>query len=73
MDASVYQQAVSKKLKMDHHESDLYLQDSHEARYIIAGYEFCSNVTRFRSPVDGHIWFCIPFAYDPWWQIRIKK
>ena len=67
---TTYEAAIDAGLETDNHESDLYIKDSEAARVIIAGHEFSSNVTRFRSQIDGCIWFDVPFAYDPWWEAR---
>ena len=67
---TTYEKALKAGLEIDNHESDLYLKDCEQARIIVAEHEFASNVTRFRSQIDGGIWFDVPFAYDPWWQKR---
>jgi len=61
---TVNEQLKDAGCELDSHESDLYVKNSKEARYIIAGYEFRQNVTRFRSQIDNEIWLDIPFACD---------
>jgi len=59
---------------MDHHESDLYLKATPEARRILKEWQEESGrnggVTYFTSQIDGARWMDIPFAYDPFWARR---
>lgn len=50
----------------DHHESDLYLLDTPQAREILARHGLKGE--RFTSQIDGKAWLDVPFAYSPWWQ-----
>jgi len=65
---TIYEQAKAAGLEMDHHETDLYLKDCEQARKLIADFEFKQNVTRFKSQIDGSLWYDIPFSYDPAWK-----
>ena len=64
---SIYQQMVEIGVSIDHHESDLYVPVTQKTQAIINDYEFKSNVQRFLG-TDGHAWFDIPFAFDPFWE-----
>jgi len=68
---TIYQRATAAGIPMDHHESDLYLQDTPEARRILAEWRDESGrdefVTYFRDQETGEQWMDIPFAYDPFW------
>ena len=64
---TIYDEMKAAGVEMDSHESDLYVKNTPEAREIVAGYEYKSNVTGFTSQIDGAHWLDIPFAYDPWW------
>ncbi len=65
---SVYDALTNAGCKVDHHESDLYVLATKEARTIIAAYPTdCQNQSSFVSETDGKRWIEIPFAYDPFW------
>jgi hypothetical protein len=57
----------------DHHESDLYTQDTATARRIIAEHRTTGEdvfVTPFRNRLDGSPWLDLPFMYAPFWEAR---
>ena len=54
--------------EIGHHESDLYVKVTEKSTFILASYEFKENVTKFRSLLDGSLWYDIPFAYDPFYK-----
>lgn len=58
---------------IDHHETDLYLKVSEASAALVAGYDFRGNVEKFRSPLDGCLWYDIPFAYTPAWIEHARK
>ena len=79
---SLYTDARDRGLEIDHHESDLYLKDTPEARALLAEhgkkgrrtYEVDGwNVSRFKSEIDGTYWLDIPFDYEPWHLRRIES
>lgn len=57
---------------MDHHETDLYLKVSEASAALVASYDFRGNVEKFRSPLDGCLWYDVPFAYTPAWEEKIS-
>ena len=65
---SIFKAIVAANVPRDHHESDLYVKATLEARAILAQYEH--SFTSFRNQIDGSLWFDIPFAFDPWWEAR---
>jgi hypothetical protein len=67
--AGLYQFLVAVGATLDHHESDLYVLDTPEARAIVeaSGAVF----TSFVSATDGKNWLDVPFAYEPFWTARI--
>lgn len=65
--AELYQKAKDLSVEIANHESDLYLPVNDITRELIAQYKFRSNVTTFRSQIDGTMWYDIPFAYQPFW------
>lgn len=68
---TLYQICKAKGLPLDNHESDLYVQDSPEAVEAVraTGHSF----SRFLNKIDGKVWLDIPFAYDPWWEDRVRR
>ena len=69
---SIYEQLKQANVKIDNHESDLYCPVNETTKAIIANYDHKSNVTTFKSNIDGKTWYDIPFAYAPWWNERSK-
>ena len=59
--------------EIDHHETDLYLKVSPESEKLVENYDYKFIVEKFRSPLDGCLWFDIPFAYTPEWIEHAKK
>jgi hypothetical protein len=68
-----YAEVVRRGIPHDSHESDLYIPVTPETEEMVRGYPSRSNVTRFRSNIDGKMWFDVPFAYTPWWERRQGK
>lgn len=69
---SIYKRLLKAGIPLDNHESDLYAKVTEESERIIKTYEFKENVTRFTSNIDGQRWFDIPFAFDPFWEKKVK-
>lgn len=71
---SIYQDALSAGLKVDHHESDLYLEDTPKARALVEehGWYRISFIVQPEHRDAGQAWLDIPFAYDPHWVPRRK-
>ena len=64
----LYDKLESMGVKMDHHESDLYVNASQEVENLII--EMGYRIYPFLNKIDGETWFDIPFAYLPWWRKR---
>ena len=64
--ASLFKDLVRAGIPTDHHESDLYVLDTPEARETIKKYGY--KFTTFTSDVDGKRWIDVPFAYAPFWE-----
>ena len=81
----LYDQLVAAGCTVDHHESDLYVLDTPEARRVLAAFhapmaaisksthETVSQVRTFKSEKDGRIWFDLPFMYSPFWQAKQRR
>jgi hypothetical protein len=65
---SMYEQLKSADVKLDNHYSDLYAAKNETSQGILKGYEYRDSVTEFTSPIDGEIWYDIPFCFDPFWR-----
>lgn len=70
--SELYDAVVAAGIQMYNHESDLYIPVTPATIDLIGEYEFSKNVTQFRSNIDDRMWFDIPFAYQPFWDRRIK-
>lgn len=62
-----YAACVARNLLLDHHESDLYVLDTPEARALAS--EWGVAVTGFKG-TDGKRWLDAAFAYEPFWQAK---
>jgi hypothetical protein len=61
---------ISAGVKVDNHESDLYVPVNETTRAILAQYPDTARPTVFTSQTDGKAWFDIPFAFEPFWKVR---
>ena len=74
MEKTLYEECVEAGFDLDHHESDLYIKDCQAARTLLNQYG--RQFTRFVSQIDGHRWWDVPVAYQPYWdavQARAEK
>ncbi len=69
---SIYTQMIDAGVPVDGHESDLHAKVTPESHEIIKSYGPQVLVSVFISNLDGCAWYEILFAYDPWWENRIK-
>lgn len=53
--------------------SDLYLKVCPESTKLIKQYDFSHLVTRFKSQIDGELWYEIPFGNTDWWERHCGK
>jgi hypothetical protein len=67
---TIYEELKEAGVELDHHCSDLYAKKCPASEAIVARYKFKTNVTLFRSQIDGEPWYDIPFAFDPQWDNR---
>lgn len=66
---SLYRDLAAAGLQLDSHESDLYVEDTPEARAILARHPtHQTNARPFRHAVTGKSWLDVPFAFEPFWQ-----
>jgi hypothetical protein len=69
--ACLYGDLVAAGVPMDHHESDLYFEDTATSRAILARWLFQARLaTRFEDRLTGSTWWDVPFAFLPWWEDR---
>lgn len=83
MTPTLYQRIVAAGIPHASHESDLHVPFTNQVLGIIkeCDYEACmqsKSFTRihrslFFNQVERAMWLDIPFAYDPWWEARLKK
>ena len=60
-------------IQYDHHESDLYIPITVETVNLVKEYDLYNIVARFKSNIDGKMWFDLPFQYAPYWEKRGMK
>lgn len=58
------------------HESDLYIKATPETRAILSRFPLNkANATGFinqAAPHKGELWLDVPFAFDPFWESKMK-
>lgn len=64
---SLYTELKAAGCELDHHESDLYVLASEQARRILKA-NGITTARGFISQVDGKPWLDIPFMYEPFWD-----
>lgn len=69
--STLFQKIVAAGIDFDHHESDLYIENTSVALDILKGFPLNNkNARDFISQTDGEAWIDVPFAYEPWWIKR---
>jgi hypothetical protein len=68
---SLFSEVLAAGIPHASHESDLYLPDTPAVRQLLVKHpDWLRNVQRFSNQVEGGSWIDVPFAYDPWWEVR---
>jgi hypothetical protein len=67
---SIYDEMKRHGVEIDNHESDLYVPVNKVTELIVGAYPFKCNVKKFKSNVDGKMWYDIPFAFEPFWAAK---
>lgn len=67
----MYSAMVKAGVKIEHHESDMYVPVNDTTTEILKGYRFKKNVKVFYSGAKP--WYDIPFAYVPFWEKQKQK
>ena len=65
---TTYQKIINAKLKIDSHESDLYVEDTKKAQEILSEHPCQNQISKFKSEKDNKPWIEVAFAYDPFWN-----
>lgn len=63
----IYFRLVAAGCLIDHHESDLYVKDSPEAREVLRTADI-RDIKSFLGNHDRELWFELPFMYVPFWR-----
>jgi hypothetical protein len=69
-DKTLYEECVDVGLKIDHHESDLYIKDCPEARTLLVKYN--KPIQTFIDNIDHELWLDVPWAYQPYYDKKAK-
>ena len=70
-EGTLYEDLVAAGIPTDHHESDLYVLDTPEARALLAKHS--KQGSGFVSQIDRRRWLDVPFAYDPFWAKKARS
>lgn len=69
---TLYAAITAAGIQVDNHESDMYFPATEESAKILARFPmWARNATRFESQTDGAIWYDVPFAFLPFWSVRL--
>jgi hypothetical protein len=58
---TLYEECIEASLKIDHHESDLYIKDCPEARALLIKHG--KQIQTFIDNIDHEVWLDVPFEY----------
>ena len=68
----IYRAMKNAGVEISSHESDMYCPVNDCTKKIVKAYTYKGNVTVFHNQTDNALWYDVPFAYQPWWNKRIK-
>ena len=63
---SIFAEVVSLGIPYDNHATDLYIPVTDQTTRLLKKYGIKAD--KFKSNIDGKIWYDVPFAYDPEWE-----
>ncbi len=75
---TLYEELVAAGCRIGNHESDLYVRADDISRPIIHAAVKAKRIARpalfasQRPDEKGQLWYEIPFAYVPFWEIRLQ-
>ena len=69
----IFAKVIARKIEYSNHESDLYIPVTPETTDLVKSYPYMTNVTTFVSQIERKLYYDIPFAYKPWWDVRMAK
>ena len=68
-ETTLYQACVDAGIATDSHESDLYIPDTAETRWLCKAFgRDGALLSAFTSNIDGKRWLDLPFCYAPFWE-----
>lgn len=71
---TLYETLQAAGVGMTNHESDLYFEVNDTTTAILARFPLEKrNATRFRDQTNGHFCYDVPFAYQPYWERKIRN
>ena len=70
---SLYTELKRLGIKTDNWESDLYFPVTPETTQLLADMHDTSATTFQNQGQEGGLWYDAPFAFDPWWERRVRK
>ena len=71
---ALYQDLIEANIECSNWQSDLYFPVSEQSRNILAKYPVQkASATTFKSNIDGKLWYDVPFAFEPFWDILCSR
>ncbi len=68
---SLYSDLLAAKVEISNHESDLYFEISDVSNDILTRHPE-ARPKRFLNQITYTMWYEVYFAYDPWWEKRMR-
>jgi hypothetical protein len=70
---NIYDEVKNQGIEFDNHCSDLYIPVNEQTQELVNNYQYKNSVTAFISNIDQKLWYDIPFAYYPYYDIPVRK
>jgi hypothetical protein len=68
---SLYTELLNANIEISNHESDLYFEKNDISDSILKNHPDARPKT-FLNQITHTIWYEVYFAYDPWWNKRMR-
>lgn len=69
---TIFEEITEAGVETSHWQSDLYFPMNDITNKIVDSHRGEFYIGTFQNNNDNKLWWCIPFAYDPYWEARRK-
>ncbi len=67
---TIFDEIKAGGIEFDHHFSDLYIPVNDTTKELVKKYFGSAKIPTFISTFDKSLWYDIPFAYSPFWDMK---